>query len=182
MTLETRAREAGFSLIEMMIATFLMVIAMLVASQVLAESVTLLARMAHEQQNVQPAFALQLLSADLENAAGNPRILESGRLGIPKQDTSVYYKHDEEEGCLEREVKDAEGKSLGRRCILFQVQSFEFLSLGPGLARVQLAVEGYETETGLPALDLLFQRPDQVRTRSFSTTVALRGTLRGARW
>ena len=130
-----RAAERGFTLLELVIASTILMLALLLASGLLVESARVFASAARELREPDDALALRQLAEDLRAAApvfgGSADRIDA--VGIER---TVRWELVGER--LDRRLFDASGADLGARPMLDQVVTFRWQPLGAGVVRVEL--------------------------------------------
>lgn len=179
-----RSSEAGFTVLELTIASVLFLLGLLLATQLLLESQRMLVHVAAEQRNVLPEYALRLLRRDLHNSREilSPGLGWSGdqlllRTRDGTGDVQVRYRLDGD--CLERAVAEP-GEELVGRCLLREVVSWRWRSLSTDLVEAELALTAQRAPRG----SLLLSDPRLHRSQPSITrlrvTAAQRAALRGS--
>ena len=131
-----RHREAGFTLLELAIATAILTLALLLASSLLVESARVLASAARELVETDDALALRQLTEDLRAGVPTSWVGGSRPLDLISAERTVRW---ELAGArLERRLFDRWGADLGARPMLDGVEGFLWLSLGNGVVRVEI--------------------------------------------
>lgn len=165
----------GFTLVELMIATAIFLLVLLLTGQILLESQRMLLRTAAELETGPTELAVALLESDLQSAHavdGWPMIWSSSTLVlIDHPDGPLRW--EVRESRLERVLLDERGREVSRRVVLRDVAAWRWRSLLPRLVDVEIGVRQAKAPRG-PAL---LARSGRIRTelRRESLRVALRG-------
>jgi prepilin-type N-terminal cleavage/methylation domain-containing protein len=175
--------QAGFTLVELLVALVVTMLALALAAQVLMESAQMLADAAAEQTDAPMPLVLARLRGDVR-AAGRFRLLP-GTGGEPAllleghpAGLVLYEKVGDE---LRRTVLDAAFQPRGSAPALRGVTGWSCSSIGPGLLVVSLSHRRSSLRRGpLPALP--GRRGPASEERTESILVALRGEGLGDRW
>jgi hypothetical protein len=133
-------RQAGFTVLEMMVAAAVMMVAILLASRLLVESQIEMQRRLAELGNPQPRYAEARLRHDLEGAAVVPALLPDWRQGglqlTLAQGGRVLWR--ERGGLLERVQLDAIGQEVVVQRLLGDMAGWRWRRPLPGLVDVHL--------------------------------------------
>ena len=180
---ESSRREAGFTLIEVAIATLLLMLGLMLAAQLLVESGQLMARAHVRTLEQQPRLALELLRRDVRSA--RPPLADPG-------DGVLRLRHDDEiviwrlrDDCLERGVAApaSPGSPVAARCLLTGVVRWQWQASTPYRLDVQVIRKSTETGSGFQLLDDLRRRPVESTLEPLTLSVALRASgARRGRW
>jgi prepilin-type N-terminal cleavage/methylation domain-containing protein len=128
--------EAGFTLLELAIATAILALALLLASGLLVESGRVLASAARELVETDDALASRQLTEDLRAGVATGWGGGGAPLDLASTDRTTRWELVGER--LERRLFDRWGADLGARPMLDGVESFVWLSLGDGVVRVEI--------------------------------------------
>lgn len=136
MTTPARSRpaERGFSLLELMIAVALMIVALALANELLIESQRRLAIGARAQLEPDDSLALRLLRDDLRAAA--PIAGWSGPLDCRRPELTARWELDGE--TLQRRTFDLDDVDRGARAMLDRVVAFRWRPLAAGAVEVEI--------------------------------------------
>ncbi|MEO7794698.1 MAG: prepilin-type N-terminal cleavage/methylation domain-containing protein [Thermoanaerobaculia bacterium] len=137
-----RPREAGFSLIELLVSMLVLLIVLMVTNGLLVESLRIFSNSGRELREPGTELALRLLREDLHAAAPLP-----GGIGSPL--SPVHFALDcrrpgrteswEMDGSrLVRRTYDPDGVLLGTRPMLDKMVTFEWWTPAPGLVQIRL--------------------------------------------
>lgn len=134
--------ESGFSVVELLISTAVMMVVMALATGLLLESQIQIARLQAEMRNPLPRYAVERLRHDLEGAAAVPALLEgwrAGRLTVVGDDgTQIVWLSTG--GELHRILVAGDGTELSRQRILGDVTSWRWRRLGGSLVDISFGV------------------------------------------
>lgn len=175
-------RQAGFTLVELLISLVVMALALALAAQVMMEGAQMLTDAAAEQADApMPLVAIRLRS-DIRAAAGAEVLpgLEGPALFLPGHPAGlvVYQKVGDE---LRRTVVDETGKVRGSAPALRGVTAWTCAAIPPGLVAVTLSHRRSAIRGGpLPALPGRRGPRSEERTETF--LVAPRGAGLGSGW
>lgn len=177
--------QDGFSLLELTIATTIMLFVIMIGSQVLLESQRLLVRSNREFLNNLPSMSLAILRADIYNAQELTGIETTPWVSVPmvlkaRKGTAVYTIIDG--GCLEREWFNQDHISLGARCVLRDVQGFSWRFVADSLIEVRVEIRETEEPSGIARLDEIRKRKGGFETRAYSLSAYGRGSRKGRQW
>ncbi len=192
------SREAGFTILELVIASTVLLVVLLLAGQILVESRRMMHRSALNRTDRAPESALTLLRRDIHAAraidGAAPIVFTSETLTLVLPQSVIAYRlaigkteevEDLEEmrrGCLYRTVWNEKGELVGRRCALAGVSSFRWRQLGSNLVEVEAKrlLEHSTPGTQLMADNRFFK--DGLQEDDFRMIAALRGGRNGASW
>lgn len=130
-----RARERGFTLLELLVATAILLLVVLLASQLLVESQRRIALAARELAEPDEVLALRQLRDDLR-AALAVHGSGDGPLDCRRADYLARWEVAGER--LERRLFDRDGVDRGARPMLDGVARFAWRPLGPAAIEVEL--------------------------------------------
>lgn len=177
-----KEREAGFTLVELLVSMVITMLALALAAQVLMESSQMLVDAAAEQADAPMPLVVARLRGDVRAAAsfqivagpdGPALLLEGHPAG------AVVYERVGEE--LRRTVLDGSGGVLGSAPALRSITDWSCFPAGPGLLGVSLAHRRSGLRRGpLPALPAQRGAKQVERTEIF--LVAPRGAGLGESW
>jgi prepilin-type N-terminal cleavage/methylation domain-containing protein len=148
----SRARNAGFTLVEVMVALGVLAVGMALASRLLIESQLGLMRAGAELGNPMPRYAMTLLRADLEQAATLPPFLPVWRstpliLTLPSGENVAWARSELDD--LERVVfeVDADGtvRVRVRHVVLRDVAQWQWKPAATRLVDVELVWHARDT-------------------------------------
>lgn len=175
-------RQRGFTLIELVVATAVMMLGLWLAADLLSESAKRLAVAGREMRQPLGTLTERLLRRDLQAAIGGGSTdptWSSAELGLvrPDGETIVYFL---DAGELVRVAFDPAGGERGRRAVLRDVVDWRWRSAGEGLLEVELA---WRRELFSPdRLATPRWRDRTLGIESFHLFVASRGGGRGLGW
>jgi prepilin-type N-terminal cleavage/methylation domain-containing protein len=182
--LRRRRRAAGFSLVELVVATALVALALALAARLLAETQRRYAAAAREQLDPDPAVALAMLRADAQSAAGAAGVFAPGHespgplelVGHP----AGTVRWEIAGGDLVRSVLDPAGRPQGR-LLLLRDAGYWGWSEERGLLTARV---GYRRHRAPQLRAAGSARPERApETVELATlTVAWRGGTRHQRW
>lgn len=133
-----RDRQAGFSLLEVLVVLLLVGLILLLAVQLLGEVHRHSIQIQRTLPDPVPQFAIQLLRSDIQRSSSTQAVPGNGPLGLGFPDGSQVY-WDETLGRLIRTVIAADGTSQGEREIMRGVTFWSWHdSYAPGLLEVQI--------------------------------------------
>jgi len=175
-------RQAGFTLVELLISLLVMSLALALAAQVMMEGAQMLTEAAAEQADAPMPLVAARLRGDIRAAAGFEVIegLEGPALLLEGHPAGlvVYQKVGDE---LRRTVLDEAGKVRGEAPALQGVTSWSCSPITPGLVAVSLSHRRSAIRRGvLPMLP--GNRGPRTEERSETFLVAPRGTGLGSAW
>lgn len=180
-----RREAAGFTLLELVVATGLTLLALAVAARLLGESHRMLALAAHEQLDPVAGLALAQLRADLQGAgavagAPYPRLEAAGPLVLLGHPAGTI-RYELGGGDLVRTLLDAAGRPQGRRVVLRGATAWSWAQPSPGLVAVEIGFPRHATPLIHAAAGPLPVRHPS-REERLAVTVALRGGVRVQAW
>ena len=174
-------RQAGFTLVELLISLLVMSVALALAAQVMMEAAQMLTDAAAEQADAPMPLVAARLRGDVRAAAGFEVLpgLEGPALFLEGHPAGlvVYQKVGDE---LLRTVLDETGEVLGETPALRGVTSWSCAPIAPGLVAVNLSHRRSAIRGPLPALPGNRGPRSEERTESF--LVAPRGGGLGFSW
>jgi prepilin-type N-terminal cleavage/methylation domain-containing protein len=187
-----RDDDSGFSLVELVIATLLLLVVLLLATQLLLEGQLLLKRSSAEQINPVPALIAAQLRADIQTARGVGSFAPLGsydRLELFRfPEGRLRYELVDEN--LERTVWDGEGNLVGTRVVAHDVRRFVWFATDSGmllgdsglpLLVVEVIVPMARAPRGPSLLDPLRRRTTSAQ-QSIVVVAAARGGGKSRGW
>ena len=175
-------RQRGFALLELVVATAVLMLGLWLAAELLTESAQRLAVAGRAMRQPLGTLTERLLRRDLQAAVGGFSAGPSwstAALGLlrPDGETIVYFV---EAGQLVRAQLDPAGVERGRRALLSQIVDWRWRPAGDGLFEVQLA---WRRELfSAHRLATPRWRDRTIGSESFHLLVAARGGGRGFAW
>jgi hypothetical protein len=162
------AGEGGFTLVELSVATLLLLLVLLMATQLLLETQRIFVRMNAEAQNPIAELAWAQLRSDVHKAVALPGGLvgSGGRLDLAQPSGTVRYLRMGED--LQRLVLAPDGTTiLGRRTLLRGVVSWNWQSLA-GVLMIEITHRAQEIPRGAQLVAPPQRQVEQtLETRSF---------------
>ncbi len=146
-----RLAEAGFTVVELLVSTAVMMVVMSLATGLLLESQIQISRVQAELRNPLPRYALARLRHDLEGAAAVPALLpgwRAGRLTVvgDEGERIVWLSMGNE---LYRILVSVDGAEISRQRILGDVVSWRWRRLGENLVDIAFRVR-FSRAVGAP--------------------------------
>lgn len=179
--------QGGFSLIELMVATLVTLVAMAIAAGLLVEARKLFAAAGREQRDPEVELAVAWLRADVgaasnhfglppwNNVSSGPLVLDLHQAGL------VRYELDMKRGRLMRTAIGPDGTVRSRRAVLSRAVAWEWTELGSGLLAFELDYQRHAQPLVASAGRGRMQRDEpEVATDVF--LVAMRGQVRYGWW
>ena len=137
-----RPREAGFSLIELLVSMLVLLVVLMVTNGLLVESLRIFSNSGRELREPGTELALRLLREDLHASAPLPAGIGSPSLPVH---VALDYRRPERTEAWEmdgsrlvRRSYDLDGVLLGTRPMLDGMVTFEWWTPAPGLVQVRL--------------------------------------------
>ena len=136
-------RQGGFSLIELLLSTTILMLVLLIALQMLAEAGRLLSSAQVELAGSPVKLVTQWLRRDVQGASELGRLVlltTTGPLELRgHQEGTLRY---ERVGAdLDRVIVATGGKEIGRRTVLRGVSGWQWRALSPGLVEVEIVYQ-----------------------------------------
>lgn len=139
-----RARhQGGFALIEMLVATIILMLVMLIAIQMLAQAGRLLASTQVELAEPSVDLATQWLRRDVQGASelGHVTFLATpGPLELWGHQEGIL-RYEKVGGNLDRVLVATDGEEIGRRTVLRRVSGWRWRALNSGLVEVEVVYQ-----------------------------------------
>jgi len=137
----TRAREAGFSLVELLVSMLVLLLVLMVTNGLLVESLRIFSNSGRELREPGTELALRLLREDLHASApiynlDHPLDPTYFALDCRRPERTESWEMDGNR--LVRRTYDADGLLLGTRPMLDGMVTFEWWTPIPGLVQVRL--------------------------------------------
>jgi type II secretory pathway component PulJ len=130
-----RSTESGFSLLELVVAGFILLVALTLANQLLVESQRRIAVSVRELREPEDVLALRLLREDLRASAP---IYGSGAVPLECTRPGMTARWEWVEDRLERRVFDETYVDQGARVMLDQIVAFRWRTIVPGAVEVEI--------------------------------------------
>lgn len=137
------SRQGGFTVIELLVSTTLLMLVMLIALQMLAEAGRLLSSAQVELAEPSERITTQWLRRDVQGASGLGRVVF-----LPTPDPLELRGH--QEGIvryekvgsdLDRVIVAPDGEEIGRRTVLRRVAVWRWRALNSGLVEVEIVYQ-----------------------------------------
>jgi len=171
-----RCRQRGFTLVELLVSTTILLLVMLIAIQALGEAGRLFSRAQTELADPSINLATQWLRRDVQGASGLGRLVllaTSGPLDLRGHQEGIL-RYETVGTDLDRVIVTTDGKEIGRRTVLRGVTGWKWRALNSGLVEVEIIyqrrVRTNSTRRG--------GSPVEVRVVSEQRWFALRGRQR----
>lgn len=136
-----RSGRAGFGLVELLVATAVLMVGMLLATRLLLEAQVEMRLRTAELSNPSPRYAAERLRADLEGATGvlalSNEWRSAGMRAVAGDGQRVVWREGEQG--LERTTVDAEGAVLTRQVLLRELTSWRWRKLTSSLVDVHFS-------------------------------------------
>lgn len=130
-------RESGFSLVELLVSTLVLLLVLLVTNGLLAESLRIFSNSGRELREPGTELALRLLRDDLHASRPLPAG-SGGHLGLPCHRPDRIEVWEMDENRLVRRTYDPTWNLLGTRPMLDGMIEFSWTTPGEGLVAVHL--------------------------------------------
>lgn len=176
-----QADQAGFTLVELLLAMLLLLLALALAAQLLGESAEQLLDSAGDQADPTVPQILDRLRGDVQGSSGYA-VCEEDRLVLAGHPAGlVLYQRDDDTNTLRRGIFAADGTLQGESAPWRGVAGWHCTPLGPRLLRLDVLYQAWKPRRTLgPPLPAARGAKSEVRGDTLFLT--LRGAGLGSSW